>query len=45
MNICNKYFKIVIYKDTVNIHSGVQILTVSKKKNDERNKHSALESP
>lgn len=38
MNICNKYFKIVIYKETVNIHSGVQKLT-------EKNKHLALESP
>lgn len=41
MNICNKYFKRVIDKETTNIHSGVQIPTVSKRKSDE--KHSALE--
>lgn len=41
MNICNKYFKTVIDKETTNIHSGVQIPTVSKRKSDE--KHSALE--
>lgn len=43
MNIYNKYFKIVINKETTNIHSGVQIPTVSKRKSDE--KHSALEFP
>lgn len=41
MNICNKYFKIVINKETTNIHSGVQIPTVSKRKSGEE--HSALE--
>lgn len=43
MNICNKYFKIAIDKETTNIHSGVQIPTVSERKSDE--KHSALEFP
>lgn len=43
MNICNKYFKIVIYKETANIHSGVQMPTVNTRKNDEQ--HLALEFP
>lgn len=40
MNICNKYFKIAIDKETINIRSGVQTPTVGKGKSDE--KHNRL---
>lgn len=43
MNIWNKYFKIVIYKETADVHSGVRYQQSIKGKNDESVEHLALE--
>lgn len=43
MNIWNKYFKIVIYKETADVHSGVRYQQSIKGKNDESVEHVALE--
>lgn len=34
MSIWNKYFKVVIYKETADVHSGVQMPTVNKRSSE-----------